>query len=57
MTPDIALFFDKYFGNLTNLDGRKSHWYNQDVVLEAIYNTCAARSEFSKNYYKIKKQN
>ena len=53
-TPNVAVFFQKYYNSLTSIDGLKSCWFIEDRALEAIEKTVSARLVFARdNFFKM----
>jgi len=50
-TPNVAVFFQKYYNSLTSIDGLKSCWFIEERALEAIEKTLSARLNFARDNF------
>ena len=49
-TPQMVYFFQKYYNNVTSIDGLKSKWFLEDVAVRAISDHLKAKMCFARDY-------
>lgn len=48
--PNMVYFFQKFYHNVTSIDGLKSKWFCEDVAIKAVSNNLQARKQFARDY-------
>jgi len=47
---NMVFFFQKFYNNVTSIDGCKSKWFCEDVAIKAIASNLKARMNFATDY-------